>query len=83
MNFDFLLRIFHPTILYSQPYMLDGFRQVPGTSSNLMPMEEDIVRIAILENKLARYYAPKLDKLWWIETRPPAEVQGRPEFAHR
>ena len=69
--------------LETEPYMLDGFRQVPGTSSNMRPLKEEIVRIAILKNRLARYYAPKLDKLWWIETRPPAEVQGRPEFARR
>ncbi|MPR37064.1 M56 family metallopeptidase [Salmonirosea aquatica] len=69
--------------LQNEPYMLDGFRQVLGTSSNLVPLKEEIVRVAILKNKLARYYAPKLDKLWWIETRPPAEVQGRPDFAQR
>ena len=74
---------FDVATLRNEPYMLDGFRQVPGTSSNLMPLKEEIVRIAILKNKLARYYAPKLDKLWWIETRPPAEVQGRPAFAGR
>lgn len=74
---------FDVAILENEPYMLDGFRQVPGTSSNLMPLKEEIVRVAILKNKLARYFAPKLDKLWWIETRPPAEVQGRPEFAGR
>jgi hypothetical protein len=74
---------FDLTTLQNEPYMLDGFRQVPGTSSNLMPEKEEIVRIAIFKNKLARYYAPKLDKLWWIETRPPGEVQGRPEFAGR
>jgi hypothetical protein len=74
---------FDPAILENEPYMLDGFRQVPGTSSNLMPLKGDVVRVTILKNKLARYYAPKLDKLWWIETRPPAEVQGRPDFAGR
>lgn len=66
--------------LKDEPYMLDGFRMTYGTSSNLMPLREEITRVAIFKGPLARYYDRTLDKLWWIETRPPAEVQGRPAF---
>jgi hypothetical protein len=72
---------FDLAILEKEPYMLDGFRQTYGMGSNLMPLKEEIKRVAILKNDLAHYYDKKLKKLWWIETRPPEEVQGRPDFA--
>ncbi len=71
------------TTLRREPYMLDGFRQVAGAGSNLTPRKEDIRRIAIFKGDLARYYDRKLDKLWWIETRPVEEVMERPNFAAR
>ncbi len=69
--------------LEKEPYILDGFRQVFGTGSNLMPLKSEIKRVAIFKGDLARYYDRKIDKLWWIETRPPAEVMERPDFAGR
>lgn len=75
------LEDFDLAILQKEPYMLDGFRQTFGLGSNLMPLKEEIKRVAILKNDLAHYYDKKLKKLWWIETRPAAEVQGRPDFA--
>ncbi|GAB3170952.1 M56 family metallopeptidase [Telluribacter humicola] len=69
--------------LENEPYLLDGFRQVYGVGSNLVPLKEEIKRVAILKGALARYYDRNLKQIWWIETRPPAEVQGRPEFANR
>ncbi|WP_247237431.1 M56 family metallopeptidase [Telluribacter sp. SYSU D00476] len=74
---------FDLAVLEKEPYMLDGFRQVYGVGSNLMPQKEEIKRVAVLKGALARYYDRSLKKIWWIETRPPAEVQGRPEFANR
>ncbi|WP_373512668.1 M56 family metallopeptidase, partial [Persicitalea sp.] len=74
---------FDLAVLENEPYILDGFRQVFGTGSNLMPLKSEIKRIAIFKGKLARYYDRKLDKLWWIETRPAGEVMERPEFATR
>ncbi len=71
---------FDLTRLQDEPYMLDGFRQTFGTSSNLTPLPEEITRVAIFKGALARYYDKGLDKLWWIETRPADEVQGRPDF---
>ncbi|GHB78203.1 M56 family metallopeptidase [Persicitalea jodogahamensis] len=74
---------FDLAILEKEPYMLDGFRQTYGTSSNLMPLKSEIKRIAVFKGKLARYYDRKLDKLWWIETRPADEVMERPAFVSR
>ena len=62
-------------------YMLDGFRQVNGIGSNLRPVKEDIKRIYLFKGNLARYYDRKLEKLWWIETRPVEEVNERPDLA--
>jgi beta-lactamase regulating signal transducer with metallopeptidase domain len=69
--------------LKKEPYMLDGFRQVHGVGSNLMPQKEEIKRIILLKGRLARYYDNAQDRIWWIETRPVAEVFGRPDFAIR
>nr|WP_295934454.1 M56 family metallopeptidase [uncultured Dyadobacter sp.] len=66
--------------LRSEPYFLDGFRQVNGVGSNLMPLRKDIKRVVLLKGKLARYYDRALDRIWWIETRPVAEVFERPDF---
>lgn len=74
---------FDPGRLQTEPYMLDGFRQVYGASSNLMPEKHEIKRIMLLKGRLARYYDPALDRIWWIETRPVAEVFERPDFARR
>lgn len=74
---------FDLTTLRKEPYMLDGFRQVFGASSNLMPLKEEVKRVAIFKGDLARYYDRKLDKLWWIETRPVEEVMERPDFVVR
>lgn len=48
-----------------------------------VPRKQDIKRVAIFKGDLARYYDRKLDKLWWIETRPAEEVMERPDFAAR
>lgn len=69
--------------LQREPYMLDGFRQVYGLSSNLMPLKSDIKKVILLKGKLARYYDASLDELWWIETRPVNEVFERPDFASK
>jgi hypothetical protein len=74
---------FNLAVLENEPYMLDGFRQVYGTSSNLMPLKSEIKRVAIFKGDLARYYDRKLDKLWWVETRPVEEVMERPDFVAR
>ncbi|TDE16731.1 M56 family metallopeptidase [Dyadobacter psychrotolerans] len=68
--------------LDSEPFFLDGFRQVFGVGSNIKPLKEEIKRIAVFKGKLARYYDKKLDRLWWIETRPVDEVYGRPALAN-
>lgn len=74
---------FNLAILENEPYMLDGFRQTYGTSSNLMPRKQDVKRVAVFKGDLARYYDRKLDKLWWVETRPVDEVMERPDFVSR
>lgn len=72
---------FDPARLKNEPYLLDGFRQVYGASSNLMPEKQDIKKVMLLKGQLARYYDPALDEIWWIETRPVNEVFERPAFA--
>jgi beta-lactamase regulating signal transducer with metallopeptidase domain len=74
---------FDPARLKDEPYLLDGFRQVYGASSNLMPEKQDIKRVMLLKGQLARYYDPSLDEIWWIETRPANEVFERPAFASK
>ena len=74
---------FELATLRKEPYMLDGFRQVFGASSNLMPLKGDVKRVAVFKGDLARYYDRKLDKLWWVETRPVEEVMERPDFVAR
>lgn len=74
---------FNLALLKNEPYVLDGFRQTYGVGSNLMPRKQDIKRVAIFKGDLARYYDRKLDKLWWIETRPAEEVMERPDFVAR
>ncbi|KAA0993009.1 M56 family metallopeptidase [Dyadobacter aurulentus] len=63
------------------PYFLDGFRQTYGAGSNLMPAKNEIRKIALFTGKLARYYDPKCEKIWWVETRPENEVFERPDLA--
>lgn len=67
--------------LKDEPYLLDGFRQVFGAGSNMIPMQQELRNVVLLKGKLARYYDPSLDKIWWIETRPVGEVFERPDFA--
>lgn len=67
--------------LEDEAYMLDGFRQIEGIGSNLKPLKEEIKRVYLFKGNLARYYDRKLDKIWWIETRPVTEVYGRPNLA--
>ncbi|WP_439558265.1 M56 family metallopeptidase [Dyadobacter sp.] len=67
--------------LEKEAYFLDGFRQTFGVGSNLMPAKKDIRKIALFKGKLAKYYDPKLERVWWIETRPEAEVFERPDLA--
>ncbi|WP_342087447.1 M56 family metallopeptidase [Dyadobacter sp. OTU695] len=74
---------FDPDRLKNEPYLLDGFRQVYGASSNLMPAKQDIKRVMLLKGRLAKYYDPALDEIWWIETRPVNEVFERPAFASK
>ena len=69
--------------LDSEPFFLDGFRQVFGVGSNIKPLKKEIKRVAVFKGKLARYYDKKLDRLWWIETRPVDEVYGRPALAKK
>ncbi|PSL22907.1 M56 family metallopeptidase [Dyadobacter jiangsuensis] len=76
-------RSFDPARLRNEPYLLDGFRQVYGASSNLIPEKQDIKRAMLLKGKLAKYYDPSLDEIWWIETRPVNEVFERPDFASK
>jgi beta-lactamase regulating signal transducer with metallopeptidase domain len=66
--------------LDSEPYYVDGFRQIKGIGSNLKPEPYDIKRVALLKGKLARYYNSRLDRILWVETRPKNEIVGRPEF---
>lgn len=72
---------FDTDILKEQAYLLDGFRQTYGVGSNLMPAKQEIVKVMRFKGRLARYYDRKLDEIWWIETRPAAEVFERPDFA--
>ncbi|MBO9612936.1 MAG: M56 family metallopeptidase [Dyadobacter sp.] len=74
---------FEPARLKDEPYLLDGFRQVYGASSNLMPEKQDIKRVMLLKGPLAKYYDSSLNEIWWIETRPVNEVFERPDFASR
>jgi beta-lactamase regulating signal transducer with metallopeptidase domain len=74
---------FDPARLKDEPYLLDGFRQVYGASSNLMPEKQDIKRVMLLKGQLARYYDSSLDEIWWIETRPANEVFERPAFVSK
>ncbi len=76
-------RSFDPTRLKSEAYLLDGFRQVYGASSNLIPEKQDIKRIMLLKGPLAKYYDSSLKEIWWIETRPVNEVFERPDFASK
>lgn len=77
------VRNFNVGRLKTEAYLLDGFRQVYGVSSNMMPLPEEIKRVMRLKGRLARYYDPNLDEIWWIETRPVNEVFERPNFASR
>ncbi|SEJ00017.1 Signal transducer regulating beta-lactamase production, contains metallopeptidase domain [Dyadobacter sp. SG02] len=72
---------FDPARLKNEPYLLDGFRQVYGASSNLIPEKQEVKRVMLLKGQLARYYDPSLREIWWIETRPVNEVFERPDFA--
>ncbi|QRR00222.1 M56 family metallopeptidase [Dyadobacter sandarakinus] len=74
---------FDPAKLKNAAYMLDGFRQVAGVGSNLMPQKDEIRSVVLMKGKLARYYDRAQDTIWWVETRPAAEVFGRPDFATR
>ncbi|HWV29843.1 MAG TPA: hypothetical protein VN038_09335, partial [Dyadobacter sp.] len=76
-------RSFDPTRLKSEAYLLDGFRQVYGASSNLIPEKQDIKRIMLFKGPLAKYYDSSLKEIWWIETRPVNEVFERPDFASK
>ncbi|MCE7060602.1 M56 family metallopeptidase [Dyadobacter sp. CY343] len=67
--------------LTETPYFLDGFRQTSAAGSNLMPAKKDILRVALFKGRLARYYDPKCEKIWWVETRPENEVFERPDLA--
>jgi beta-lactamase regulating signal transducer with metallopeptidase domain len=67
--------------LKKEPYFLDGFRQTSATGSNLMPRKTDLRKVALFTGRLARYYDPKLERIWWVETRPEAEVFERPDLA--
>ncbi|TLV03183.1 M56 family metallopeptidase [Dyadobacter luticola] len=68
-------------ILQKEPYFLDGFRQIYGVESNMMPVKGEIRKVALFTGKLARYYDPESDRIWWIETRPEPEVFERPDIA--
>ena len=68
-------------LLEKDAYFLDGFRQVPGVGSNLRPLKSEIRKVVLFKGRLARYYDPKLENVWWIETRPENEVFGRPDLA--
>ena len=74
---------FDPARLNDEPYLLDGFRQVYGASSNLIPQKQDVKRVMLLKGALAKYYDPSLNEIWWIETRPVNEVFERPDFASK
>ncbi|MHA4739971.1 M56 family metallopeptidase [Dyadobacter sp. MSC1_007] len=81
-NIEFIdASAFDLTRLKNEPYLLDGFRQVYGASSNLIPLKEEVKTVVLLKGMLARYYDPSLDKILWIETRPVKEVFERPDFA--
>ncbi|WP_026631467.1 M56 family metallopeptidase [Dyadobacter alkalitolerans] len=67
--------------LNQDAYFLDGFRQVAGIGSNLKPLKSEIRKVVLFKGRLARYYDPKLERMWWIETRPENEVFGRPDLA--
>lgn len=77
------VRSFDPARLQDEPYLLDGFRQVYGASSNLMPAKQDIKKVILLKGQLAKYYDPAANEIWWIETRPVNEVFERPAFASK
>ncbi|SDD57739.1 Signal transducer regulating beta-lactamase production, contains metallopeptidase domain [Dyadobacter soli] len=72
---------FDPARLKNEPYLLDGFRQVYGASSNLIPEKQEIKRVMLLKGRLAKYYDSSVNEIWWIETRPVNEVFERPDFA--
>jgi beta-lactamase regulating signal transducer with metallopeptidase domain len=69
--------------LKDEPYLLDGFRQVYGASSNMIPEKHEVKKVMLFKGSLARYYDPALKEIWWIETRPVNEVFGRPDFASK
>jgi hypothetical protein len=72
---------FDTTAFEKDAYFLDGFRQTYGIGSNLKPLKSEIKRVFLFKGKLARYYDQKLDKIWWIETRPEPEIYQRPALA--
>ena len=74
---------FDLTLLEKDAYFLDGFRQVFGVGSNLKPVKKEIKRVVLFKGDLAKYYDQKLDKVWWIETRPESEVYERPDLVRR
>ncbi|SKC05349.1 M56 family metallopeptidase [Dyadobacter psychrophilus] len=77
------LSAFDISVLDKEAYFLDGFRQVFGVGSNIKPPKSEIKRVVLFKGRLARYYDPKLEKVWWIETRPENEVFGRPDLAQK
>jgi hypothetical protein len=72
---------FNLATLHHEPYFLDGFRQTFGVGSNLMPEKKEVRKVVLFKGSLARYYDPKCERIWWIETRPPKEVFERPDLA--
>jgi beta-lactamase regulating signal transducer with metallopeptidase domain len=74
-------RTFNPEKLKEKAYLLDGFRQVFGVGSNMLPEKEEIIKVLRFKGSLARYYDRTRDEIWWVETRPAAEVFERPDFA--
>ena len=72
---------FDLSLLKDEAYFLDGFRQVYGIGSNMIPLKNEIKSVILFKGNLAKYYDQKLEKVWWIETRPESEVYERPDLA--
>ena len=82
-NFEMIdVNKFDTTAFDNEAYFLDGFRQTYGIGSNIKPLKSEIKRVILFKGNLAKYYDQKLDRIWWIETRPETEVFERPDLAN-
>ena len=66
-------------IAADDPVILDG-KETNGRQAKAALREKEISFAAKLENKLARYYLPGKDLVYWLETKGAVKAANRPDF---